>query len=174
MKQCSKCNRTYSDDTLKFCLEDGRPLSKVFDREATIVGADPRRKSSAWSKLNIRTWGNWTRGEKLTFLSIVITAVGILIAAVAWRMPPSLHPEECVLYNDVPTELMVNVRTGCDKNPCDDDPRLIIGAYPNGTKVQRQDTPSVRGRKFNWIQVVILSGGQSVWVAENKISCKRN
>jgi hypothetical protein len=27
MKRCPKCNRTYDDDTLKFCLEDGASLS---------------------------------------------------------------------------------------------------------------------------------------------------
>jgi F5/8 type C domain len=29
MKQCPKCNRTYADDTLRFCLEDGTSLSRV-------------------------------------------------------------------------------------------------------------------------------------------------
>lgn len=27
MKRCPKCNRKYNDDTLRFCLEDGAPLS---------------------------------------------------------------------------------------------------------------------------------------------------
>ena len=33
MKHCPKCNRQYNDDTLKFCLEDGTPLS-VTTRDA--------------------------------------------------------------------------------------------------------------------------------------------
>jgi hypothetical protein len=29
MKRCPKCNRQYKDDTLRFCLEDGTPLSAI-------------------------------------------------------------------------------------------------------------------------------------------------
>src|SRR6266540_3266437 len=29
MKRCPKCNRQYNDDTLRFCLEDGTPLSAI-------------------------------------------------------------------------------------------------------------------------------------------------
>jgi hypothetical protein len=37
MKQCLICNRTYSDDSLRFCLEDGSILSAQYDPEATLV-----------------------------------------------------------------------------------------------------------------------------------------
>jgi hypothetical protein len=180
MKQCSGCNRQYSDDTLRFCPSDGNRLDRVFDPEATLFGTDPQPVVPLRSKSGVRNWRNWTRGGKAAFLGVAITATGILVAAIVWRMTQAAAPvlqappsEECILYNDMPTEPAVNVRTGCDKKPCDDDARLIIGAYPNGTKVQRKDTPFVRGKKFNWIQVVILSGGQTVWVAENKVSCKK-
>ena len=35
MKQCSTCNRTYSDDTLAYCLEDGSLLIQTYDPQAT-------------------------------------------------------------------------------------------------------------------------------------------
>jgi hypothetical protein len=35
MKQCPTCNRTYSDDTQNYCLEDGASLVSAFDSEAT-------------------------------------------------------------------------------------------------------------------------------------------
>lgn len=35
MKHCPKCNRTYKDDTLRFCLEDGASLTSSSDRDAT-------------------------------------------------------------------------------------------------------------------------------------------
>jgi ketosteroid isomerase-like protein len=46
MKQCPVCGRTYGDDTLNFCLQDGVALNTAsnaepFDPEATIV--DPTR-----------------------------------------------------------------------------------------------------------------------------------
>jgi hypothetical protein len=37
MKQCPTCNRTYPDDSLRFCLEDGSPLSLTNDPDATLV-----------------------------------------------------------------------------------------------------------------------------------------
>lgn len=35
MKKCPQCNRTYSDDTLSFCLEDGALLSASYDHSET-------------------------------------------------------------------------------------------------------------------------------------------
>src|SRR5262245_12633175 len=41
MKRCPQCNRTYSDDALSFCLDDGSPLVSAtapssFDPSATV------------------------------------------------------------------------------------------------------------------------------------------
>jgi len=41
MKRCPKCNREYKDDTLRFCLDDGTPLSSV-TREAPATEILPR------------------------------------------------------------------------------------------------------------------------------------
>src|SRR5215208_305565 len=35
MKQCPTCNRTYADETLTYCLDDGSLLSAPYDSEAT-------------------------------------------------------------------------------------------------------------------------------------------
>lgn len=41
MKKCPACDRTYVDDTLSFCLEDGSVLYAVYDEQVTVVrGAD--------------------------------------------------------------------------------------------------------------------------------------
>ncbi|HMT07357.1 MAG TPA: hypothetical protein PKA82_05080 [Pyrinomonadaceae bacterium] len=37
MKRCPACSRTYEDDTLSFCLEDGSVLSAAFDEVQTVV-----------------------------------------------------------------------------------------------------------------------------------------
>lgn len=37
MKHCTKCNRQYDDPSLKFCTEDGTPLTPQFDSEAETV-----------------------------------------------------------------------------------------------------------------------------------------
>lgn len=36
MKSCPSCNRTYADDTLTFCLNDGALLSAPYDPQATL------------------------------------------------------------------------------------------------------------------------------------------
>ena len=38
MKACPTCNRTYEDDTLAFCLDDGARLSPANDPQATLLG----------------------------------------------------------------------------------------------------------------------------------------
>ena len=41
MKKCPTCNRTYSDETLSFCFDDGALLSASYDPDETLVlGAD--------------------------------------------------------------------------------------------------------------------------------------
>ena len=46
MKRCPACQRTYEDDSLAFCLEDGSTLvsggSDASDLPATLIMADPR------------------------------------------------------------------------------------------------------------------------------------
>ena len=42
MKQCPTCNRTYSDDTQSYCLEDGSLLIQAFDPQATQRIPTPR------------------------------------------------------------------------------------------------------------------------------------
>src|SRR5258705_9663505 len=45
MKRCPSCNRTYTDTSLNFCLEDGTPLvadAPPVDPNATIRYSSPR------------------------------------------------------------------------------------------------------------------------------------
>src|SRR5258705_5894988 len=42
MKRCLKCNRQYPDETLRFCLEDGTPLSDVTREPAPATEIMPR------------------------------------------------------------------------------------------------------------------------------------
>src|SRR2546430_3255679 len=45
MKRCPKCNRRYTDETLRFCLEDGSPLFSAHDSEAPATEIMPPRAS---------------------------------------------------------------------------------------------------------------------------------
>lgn len=43
MKQCSKCGNSYTDDTLRFCLEDGTPLEFADEQPTVMRAVDPHR-----------------------------------------------------------------------------------------------------------------------------------
>jgi len=43
MKQCPKCGNSYTDDTLRFCLEDGTPLAVADEQPTVIRGDDPNK-----------------------------------------------------------------------------------------------------------------------------------
>ena len=45
MKRCPQCNRTYADDALSFCLDDGSPLTSAPDPSATVQ-YPPSRETS--------------------------------------------------------------------------------------------------------------------------------
>jgi hypothetical protein len=45
MKQCPKCKRSYDDDTLRFCLEDGSPLFDARDSKAPATEILPARSN---------------------------------------------------------------------------------------------------------------------------------
>lgn len=60
MKNCPACNRTYTDETLTFCLEDGSVLSAPYD-DAAAAAADktleisaPRDTDSVLTKISYR------------------------------------------------------------------------------------------------------------------------
>jgi hypothetical protein len=43
MKSCPTCSRTYSDDTMTFCLVDGAVLSAPYDSQDTASSREPRQ-----------------------------------------------------------------------------------------------------------------------------------
>jgi hypothetical protein len=51
LKRCPTCKRTYDDDTLSFCLEDGTPLTRdpsaTSDSEVTLVSPSPNPPGDA-------------------------------------------------------------------------------------------------------------------------------
>src|SRR5258705_13928154 len=44
MKRCPTCQRTFADESLSFCTEDGTPLWPVEEDETTRVTADQRNQ----------------------------------------------------------------------------------------------------------------------------------
>jgi hypothetical protein len=42
VKRCPKCNRVYGDESVRFCLDDGSPLSVSHDSDPTLVVSPPQ------------------------------------------------------------------------------------------------------------------------------------
>ncbi|HEX8733844.1 MAG TPA: hypothetical protein VF721_00885 [Pyrinomonadaceae bacterium] len=164
MKKCPYCQLTYDDNTLFYCLNDGKPLFDVSDEpEAETVAINP--PPAPPSKSN----------NKLIPLTIILSSALVSAALILWLIyPASSQSQKCVLYNNDPNESFVMTRINCDKFSCDDDPNTSRGSKPNGTEIQRLNTPAVKSKskKFNWTQVTILEEAKmTVWVADTKIKC---
>lgn len=52
MKRCPACDRTYTDETLSFCLEDGSVLSASYDPDETLQISAPRDTDSILTKVS--------------------------------------------------------------------------------------------------------------------------
>lgn len=104
MKQCPKCGNSYTDDTLRFCLEDGTVLT-LADEQPTVVrsgGRDPHKTEElpglvtrqAHEAVRVTIPGTETSAQQrptqppgksrlvlLTVLIAVIALAGLVIAA---------------------------------------------------------------------------------------------
>src|SRR5260370_42365987 len=113
MKRCPQCNRTYTDDALSFCLDDGSPLQSVgapssSDPSATVQYPPPRETTPqptiaynpsqpppptpppSWSPMppvqaQKRSGGPWVLGigAVLVFMGIGVVILIVAIASVA-------------------------------------------------------------------------------------------
>lgn len=52
MKSCPACNRTYADETLSFCLEDGSILSAPYDPDKTQLISPPSDTDSILTRIS--------------------------------------------------------------------------------------------------------------------------
>ncbi|HYX28241.1 MAG TPA: hypothetical protein VE863_06720, partial [Pyrinomonadaceae bacterium] len=68
MKECPTCHRSYRDDSLNFCLEDGSVLSTRNDPEATLVLPTP----AIQNETSAPTPG---RSNKLIYVVIALLAL---------------------------------------------------------------------------------------------------
>ena len=101
MKQCHTCNRTYPDNALNFCLDDGTPLAAFYDAEATLViNPEPQtgpvaqkltKEQNAYSHLR-PSLGKW-----VFFLSIGLVFASIPISSHNRQLPIGLAPTVILL-----------------------------------------------------------------------------
>jgi hypothetical protein len=91
MKRCPKCKRSYEDDTLRFCLDDGSPLFDSRDSEAPATEILPARgtptlKSSGptvpsyQNAVDVRTKEPEARSSN-PILTVGVIAIAVLLLA---------------------------------------------------------------------------------------------
>src|ERR1041385_650765 len=112
MKRCSTCNRTYTDPNLRFCIDDGTPLTTVeTEDESTVVRS--RENEDDWNpvayrppmayvppgseqKQRRRLWP-WVVGIVGAFL-LGILALGIAAAMMITRMERARENPRVVVH----------------------------------------------------------------------------
>jgi Domain of unknown function (DUF4440) len=128
MKRCPTCNRTYTDQNLSYCIEDGTPLTVTDDDDSTVVtsketsgtrgdqtnwNAVPYRPPSAYvppgGEKQRRVWP-WAVGV-ISFL--VVAFAGLAVSA--WFLLPHLSRTSVNRKDDVGGNSNVGSRTNQDK-----------------------------------------------------------
>ena len=84
MKECPKCNRSYADEALIYCLDDGSLLSVVYEPQPTLLVPPPRSTNSQPTEVLLSTPPNSQtarQGINPRFIYAVITLMAIMILA---------------------------------------------------------------------------------------------
>lgn len=91
MKTCPKCHRTYEDETLRFCLEDGSPLFDARDSQAPATEILPARGTPTLKSSGPATptypSGNAANFERAparnsnSILTVGVVAIAVLLLA---------------------------------------------------------------------------------------------
>lgn len=95
MKQCPVCNRTYADDTLSYCLDDGSLLAATRDPEATVVmpnvpdSLHPPRRALPPSQSSLTSL-RWVLYAAILLLAVVVGGAGVALLYELTR--PRLSP----------------------------------------------------------------------------------
>jgi hypothetical protein len=90
MKQCPACNRSFSDDSLVYCLEDGSALGNVYDAGATQIMPPPRVTSPPPTQFATNLPTPQPPQRRSYIWLIVLLAAGLLLcfvvagAVIAW------------------------------------------------------------------------------------------
>src|SRR2546423_10122795 len=91
MKRCPKCQRSYNDDTLRFCLEDGTSLATITRKiepppTAILSREPPTQKSSAptipsYPNLNVTRAAAVPARQSNSILTAGVVVIALLLLA---------------------------------------------------------------------------------------------
>lgn len=136
MKKCQTCNRTYADDTLSFCLEDGSLLSASYDSEATLVMDAPFQAHEIPTQVISRPVVS-TKSSSFNLTHAVILILAILLAGIGVAFYYEKQREPVT----APITANVSQPTVIDREPVR---TANSTATPNQTVVSNQNTSATR------------------------------
>lgn len=92
MKRCPQCNRTFSDETLSFCIADGQLLSPSYDSPATLPLAPARATDGAVTEI-IPSALTPERARQIIRRNRIVGLVGVPIGAIIMLVTLSSNPQ---------------------------------------------------------------------------------
>ncbi len=108
MKRCSQCGRTYPDDSLAFCLDDGSLLSAPYDPNATLRMSPPTNPKTT-EVLPSRSMSERARpGNKSLVLYLAIGLGALIVGGVIVGLMKS--------GGEKPSELSANSNPAANSN----------------------------------------------------------
>jgi hypothetical protein len=92
MKRCPACNRTFSDETLSFCIADGQLLSPSYDSPATLPLAPARATAEKTTEVFPNALSP-ERFRRINRRNLIAGAVGVPVGAIIMLIAFSTNPE---------------------------------------------------------------------------------
>jgi hypothetical protein len=90
MKRCPECHRTYSDDTIAFCLADGALLSAPYDSDATLRFPQPKTTvqspEEAWPVDARRASQPHRRDQRKFIYALIVVSLVIGAGIAIWLL----------------------------------------------------------------------------------------
>lgn len=140
MKRCRTCNRTYTDDSLNYCLDDGSLLSAAPDPEATLVVPNapgsvlpPRAAIPSPPLRSSPASYSWVLYAAILLLAVLVGAGAV---AFVYELNKRSSPTSVAKPSEIPTSVLAtrSPRSAPDKTPS-----------PSGTQVSKQVEPKSSG-----------------------------
>jgi hypothetical protein len=91
MKRCPACDRTFSDETLSFCIADGQLLSPSYDSPATLPLA-PARATAEKATEVLPTPVSPDRFRRINRRNLIAGAVGVPVGVIIFLIQLSSSP----------------------------------------------------------------------------------
>jgi hypothetical protein len=135
MKQCPTCKRTYPDESLNFCLDDGAVLSSLNDPDATLVNARPRAHPPVTKVLPQGSPVQPTRSS-LPWVLVALLVLIVGVGAVVLFMSGKTAERGATLSSPTPSASVAKptkqMATRPNSQPTTTNPNCVV-SYPSGS-----------------------------------------